>query len=88
MVQPLRGLDRLADLEPLLDQERRAQQLLDRLADGPRSANDLATAIWGDAAITQALMTLSEVVGHLDLLIADGVVAEDGSDPIVRFRAI
>jgi hypothetical protein len=32
-------------------------------------------------------MTISEVVGHLDLLIDAGTVAEDGTGAVVRFHA-
>jgi hypothetical protein len=39
-------------------------------------------------AATQAFLTLSEVLGHLGLLIADGLVAEDTSAEIVRFEQI
>ena len=28
--------------------------------------------MWGNVAVTQAYLTLSEVLGHLDLLIGDG----------------
>jgi hypothetical protein len=38
--------------------------------------------------VTQAYLTLSEVLGHADLLVADGqVVEERGGDGVVRFRA-
>ncbi len=32
--------------------------------------------MWGNVAVTQAFLTLSEVVGHADLLVASGLVAE------------
>ena len=32
--------------------------------------------LWGNIAVTQAYLTLSEVLGHLDLLAADGHVRE------------
>jgi hypothetical protein len=35
--------------------------------------------------VAQAFLTLSEVLGHLDLLIAEGLVAEDCSRQPVRF---
>ena len=35
--------------------------------------------MWGNVAVTQAFLTISEVLGHLDLLIADGRAAEDDS---------
>ncbi len=28
--------------------------------------------MWGDIAVTQAFLTLSEVLGHLDLLLSEG----------------
>ncbi|WP_249011614.1 MBL fold metallo-hydrolase [Conexibacter sp. DBS9H8] len=68
-------------------QERRAEHFLTLLADGPRSAHELAVLRWGRVAITQAFLTLSEVLGHLGLLLADGRVIEDASGAIVRFHA-
>jgi hypothetical protein len=38
----------------------------------PRSAYEIAQALWGNIAVTQAYRTLSEVLGHLDLLTGDG----------------
>jgi glyoxylase-like metal-dependent hydrolase (beta-lactamase superfamily II) len=67
-------------------QERRAEHFYERLAGGPRSAHELASARWGGVAATQAFLTLSEVLGHLDLLIADGLVIEDDSSEVVRFE--
>jgi glyoxylase-like metal-dependent hydrolase (beta-lactamase superfamily II) len=74
--------------ERLRRQDRRAAELLALLADGPRSAHELATSLWGDVAITQAFLTLSEVLGHLDLLIADALVGEDDGGSVVRFQAL
>jgi uncharacterized protein YycO len=37
--------------------------------------------------VTQAYLTLSEVLGHLDMLLADGQVVEHESDGVVRFEA-
>ena len=51
----------------------------------PRTGYELAQAIWGNVAVTQAFLTLSEVIGHADLLINEGRVREvdDGSvDPL------
>jgi glyoxylase-like metal-dependent hydrolase (beta-lactamase superfamily II) len=74
--------------ERLARQDDRALELLALLGDGPRSAHELATAMFGEVAITQTFLTLSEVLGHLDLLIEDGVVAEDRSADVVRFGRI
>ncbi|MDX6683089.1 MAG: hypothetical protein QOG94_3128, partial [Solirubrobacteraceae bacterium] len=38
-------------------------------------------------AVTQAYLTLSEVLGHADLLVADGRVAEQRDAGVVRFAA-
>jgi glyoxylase-like metal-dependent hydrolase (beta-lactamase superfamily II) len=56
--------------------ERRARKIARILARAPMSAHQIAIEMWGDMAITQALLTLSEVLGHLDLLVADGRVVE------------
>jgi glyoxylase-like metal-dependent hydrolase (beta-lactamase superfamily II) len=65
--------------------ERRAQDFHDKLAGGPLTAHEIATATWGSVAITQAFLTLSEVIGHLDLLAAEGAVVEDRSEHVIRF---
>jgi len=44
--------------------------------------------MWGNVAVTQAFLTLSEVLGHLDLLAADGAVVERDADGVVRFEAV
>jgi hypothetical protein len=38
-------------------------------------------------AVTQAYLTLSEILGHLDLLVSDGRAIEDASGPVTRFAA-
>ena len=38
-------------------------------------------------AVTQAYLTLSEVLGHVDLLLRDGLVLERERDGIARFQA-
>ena len=69
----------------LLDHERRAAQFLDLLGDRALTAHEIATEKWGEVAIKQVYLTLSEVIGHLDLLIEEGVVAEDRSEHVIRF---
>ena len=58
--------------ERLRMHERRARKISGLLRPGPLTAYELATAMWGNVAVTQAFLTLSEVLGHLDLLVADG----------------
>jgi glyoxylase-like metal-dependent hydrolase (beta-lactamase superfamily II) len=67
---------------------RRADKIHGLIAERPRSAYELAQAMWGNVAVTQAFLTLSEVLGHTDVLIRDGRVAEeqDGAGHVV-FRA-
>jgi glyoxylase-like metal-dependent hydrolase (beta-lactamase superfamily II) len=66
---------------------RRAEKLHRLIAERPRSAYELAQAMWGNVAVTQAYLTLSEVLGHTDLLIEDGRVREVEEDGVVRFTA-
>jgi glyoxylase-like metal-dependent hydrolase (beta-lactamase superfamily II) len=65
--------------------ERRARKLLGLIADRPRTAYELAQAMWGNVAVTQAYLTLSEVLGHVDLLRNDGHVVEVEEAGVARF---
>ena len=64
--------------------ERRARKIADLLVE-PLSAHEIARRMWGRVALTQAFLTLSEVLGHLDLLLEDGVVAAEPGEPVTRF---
>jgi glyoxylase-like metal-dependent hydrolase (beta-lactamase superfamily II) len=66
---------------------RRASKIHRLLADGPRSAYEIAQEMWGNVAVTQAYLTLSEVLGHLDLLLADGRARELAEEDVVRYEA-
>lgn len=66
---------------------RRAEKLHGLIAQRPRTAYELAQAMWGNVAVTQAYLTLSEVLGHTDLLVNDGRVREADHDGVVRFEA-
>ena len=44
--------------------------------------------MWGNVAVTQAYLTLSEVLGHLDLLAHEGPVREIEDGDVVRFDAV
>jgi glyoxylase-like metal-dependent hydrolase (beta-lactamase superfamily II) len=67
--------------------ERRAGKLSGLIAEQPRTGHALARALWGDVAVTQALLTLSEVLGHVDLLLERGEVVEHEDAGVVRFEA-
>jgi glyoxylase-like metal-dependent hydrolase (beta-lactamase superfamily II) len=71
----------------LRDQERRARKILALISEQPLSAHGIAQRMWGEIAIKQAYLTLSEVLGHLDMLLADGRAVEDHSDRVVVFGA-
>ena len=66
---------------------RRAEKLHRLISEQPRSAYELAQAMWGNVAVTQAYLTLSEVLGHTDLLMNEGRVREAETDGVVRFEA-
>ena len=68
--------------------QRRAEKLYGLIAERPRTAYELAQALWGNIAVTQAYLTLSEVLGHTDLLRTDGRVAEVEDGDVVRFEAV
>ena len=55
--------------------ERRKEKIYRLIAERPRSGYELAQAIWGNVAVTQAFLTLSEVIGHADLLVNEGACA-------------
>jgi glyoxylase-like metal-dependent hydrolase (beta-lactamase superfamily II) len=66
---------------------RRANNLWKMVAERPRTAYELGQELWGNVAVTQAYLTISEVLGHTDLLINDGRVREVEDDGVVRFEA-
>jgi glyoxylase-like metal-dependent hydrolase (beta-lactamase superfamily II) len=67
--------------------QRRAEKLYGLIAERPRTGHELAQAMWGDVAVTQAFLTLSEVIGHVDLLVNAGVVREVEDGEVVRYEA-
>jgi glyoxylase-like metal-dependent hydrolase (beta-lactamase superfamily II) len=71
----------------LLLHARRADKILALLAERPRSAHDVAQSLWGNIAVTQAFLTLSEVLGHTDILVAEGRAVEEEDGGRVIFRA-
>jgi glyoxylase-like metal-dependent hydrolase (beta-lactamase superfamily II) len=67
--------------------QRRAEKLYGLIAEQPRTGHELAQAIWGDVAVTQAFLTLSEVIGHVDLLVNAGHVREVEAGDVLRYEA-
>ncbi|MFL5983080.1 MAG: MBL fold metallo-hydrolase [Gaiellaceae bacterium] len=92
LVLPGHG-DPITDHRALIDERfqmhaRRAEKLYGLIEERSRTAHELAQALWGNIAVTQAYLTLSEVIGHTDLLVNDGRVREVEDDGVVRFEAI
>jgi glyoxylase-like metal-dependent hydrolase (beta-lactamase superfamily II) len=64
----------------------RAEKIGRLIAARPRTAHEIAQELWGNVAVTQAYLTLSEVLGHVDMLLRDGVIVEEERGGVVRFR--
>ena len=84
--------DPIENHRTLIDERRkmhvRRADRIHRLIDGqPRSAYEVAQALWGNIAVTQAYLTLSEVLGHMDLLINAGRARECDRDGLSVFEA-
>jgi glyoxylase-like metal-dependent hydrolase (beta-lactamase superfamily II) len=90
LVLPGHG-DPITDHRTLIDSRfelhrRRAEKLHKLIAERPRTAYELAQALWGNIAVTQAYLTLSEVLGHTDILQNEGRVREVEDAGVVRFE--
>jgi glyoxylase-like metal-dependent hydrolase (beta-lactamase superfamily II) len=86
LVLPGHG-DPITDHRELIDQRfalhrRRADKIQRLLEERPRTAYEIAQALWGNIAVTQAYLTLSEVLGHLDLLANEGRAREVTRDDV------
>ena len=83
----------ITDLRGLIDERlrlhrRRARKILGILRPRPMTAYEIALEMWGNVAVTQAYLTLSEVLGHLDLLLRDELVRERDDNGISVFEAV
>lgn len=67
--------------------ERRKEKIFRLIAERPRSGFEIAQALWGNVAVTQAYLTLSEVIGHVDLLLDEDRVREADDGTVVRYEA-
>lgn len=84
--EPITGHVALIDSRFAMHQ-RRAEKLYGLISEQSRTGHELAQAIWGDVAVTQAFLTLSEVIGHVDLLVNAGYVREVADGDVVRYEA-
>jgi glyoxylase-like metal-dependent hydrolase (beta-lactamase superfamily II) len=73
--------------ERIAKHERRKEKIYKLIAEQPRTGYELAQAIWGNVAVTQAFLTLSEVIGHADLLVNESRVREVDDGTVVRYEA-
>ena len=90
LVLPGHG-DPITDHRTLIDERfalhrRRAEKIFRLIAERPRTAYEVAQALWGNIAVTQAYLTLSEVLGHVDLLLNEGRVREVDRDGVSIFE--
>ena len=74
--------------ERLRIHRRRAARILQILDPRPLTAHEIAIRMWGNVAVTQAYLTLSEVLGHLDLLVQAGQAAERDRDGVAAFETL
>ena len=89
VVYPGHG-DPVTDHRALIDERLRMHDAARAQARRPdrgaaATAHELAHELWGNVAVTQAYLTLSEVLGHVDLLLDAGEVVEVDQDGVVRF---
>ena len=74
--------------ERLRMHRRRAARIHQILDACPLTAYEIALRMWGNVAVTQAYLTLSEVLGHLDLLVQAGQATEHVHDAVAVFEAL
>jgi glyoxylase-like metal-dependent hydrolase (beta-lactamase superfamily II) len=91
LVLPGHG-DPVTDHRTLIDERfalhrRRAEKIHRLIVERPRTGYELAQALWGNIAVTQAFLTLSEILGHTDLLLNADQVREVQEGGVVRFEA-
>jgi glyoxylase-like metal-dependent hydrolase (beta-lactamase superfamily II) len=68
--------------------ERRKEKIFRLIEERARTGYELAQALWGNVAVTQAFLTLSEVVGHADLLVNEGRVREVDDGTAIRYETV
>jgi glyoxylase-like metal-dependent hydrolase (beta-lactamase superfamily II) len=66
--------------------ERRARKIGGLIGERPSTAYEIAQSLWGNVAVTQAYLTLSEVLGHADLLLDRGEIREVEVGGVVRYE--
>lgn len=67
---------------------RRKERIFSGLGGRALTAHELALGLWGSVAEREAFLTLSEALGHLDLLEQEGRVRTIDDDGLVRYEAL
>jgi glyoxylase-like metal-dependent hydrolase (beta-lactamase superfamily II) len=68
--------------------QRRKERIFGGLGGESKTARTLALDLWGQLAEREAFLTLSEALGHLDLLEEEGRVVVEEEDGLLRYRAL
>lgn len=68
--------------------DRRKRKILGLLGVDGSTAFAVAQRMWGDVAWKQPLLCVSEVLGHLDLLVADGAATGETRDGVEYWRGV
>lgn len=66
--------------------EKRKTRIVHALEEQPMTAFELGQSLFGSAVEDQLFLVLSEIVGHLDLLLAEGAVEVDSEAATLVFR--
>ena len=74
--------------ERIAKHDRRKEKIYKLIAERPHTGYEVAQAIWGNVAVTQAFLTLSEVIGHADLLVNEGRMREVDDGEVLRYTAV
>ncbi|HET7446263.1 MAG TPA: MBL fold metallo-hydrolase [Solirubrobacterales bacterium] len=83
---PVTDHDSLIDSR-IASHERRKEKIYGLIAERTSTAYEIAQKIWGNVAVTQAFLTISEVIGHTDLLVNEGRVREVDDGSVIRYEA-
>ena len=67
--------------------QRRAAKIRKLISGRALSAHEIALDMWGNVAVSQAYLTASEVLGHLDLLMKAGQASETEAEGVALFQA-
>jgi glyoxylase-like metal-dependent hydrolase (beta-lactamase superfamily II) len=79
------GHDRLVG-ERIAFHDRRKHRIHDAVQRGSRTVREIAIDVWGEVARREAFLTMSEALGHLDLLEDEGRVTVGDDGDVLRYE--